>query len=214
MSGIWARRLPTLAAQFGAGLDRLVGNVARMSSPRRANRGPAAAAENRVALLVAAKATFAEHGLDAPLNLIARTAGVGQGSLYRHFPSREAIILAVFEENLGQLESMVANVDSTLDELLAEIVDQIVEVAVLFDLFRLADSSDPRLAGIIGRLYALLDEKLADDSRRGSVRRGVTAEEIFLAVGMLGALLNKTPESERAWVARKCWGLLQRALCD
>ncbi|WP_194827769.1 TetR/AcrR family transcriptional regulator [Nocardia sp. XZ_19_231] len=185
-----------------------------MSSPRRINRGPAAAAENRVALLVAAKATFAEHGLDAPLNLIARTAGVGQGSLYRHFPSREAIILAVFEENLGQLESMVANVDSTLDELLAEIVDQIVEVAVLFDLFRLADSSDPRLVDIIGRLYALFDEKLADDSRRGSVRRGVTAEEIFLAVGMLGALLNKTPESERASVAGKCWGLLLRALCD
>ncbi|MFD6394529.1 TetR/AcrR family transcriptional regulator [Nocardia sp. NPDC055029] len=185
-----------------------------MSSPRRVNRGPAAAAENRAALLAAAKATFAEHGLDAPLNLIARTAGVGQGSLYRHFPSREAIILAVFDENLGQLEAMVAKTDSTLDELLAEMFDQIVEVAVLFDLFRLADSSDPRLADIIGRLYALLDDKLADDSRRGSVRRGVTAEEVFLAVGMLGALLNKTPERERVSVAGKCWGLLHRALCE
>ncbi|MEV0062596.1 helix-turn-helix domain-containing protein [Nocardia sp. NPDC050718] len=185
-----------------------------MSSSRRVNRGPAAAAGNRVALLAAAKATFAEHGLDAPLNLIARTAGVGQGSLYRHFPTREAIILAVFDENLAQLEAMVAKTDSTLDELLAEIFDQIVEVAVLFDLFRLADSSDPRLAEIIARLYALLDEKLADDSRRGSVRRGVTAEDIFLAVGMLGALLNKTPERERASVAGKCWGLLLRALYE
>lgn len=191
-----------------------MGNVSRMSSPRRTNRGPAAAAENRVALLAAAKAAFAEHGLDVPLNLIARTAGVGQGSLYRHFPNREAIILAVFEENLGQLESMVANVESTLDELLAEIFDQIVEVAVLFDLFRLPDSSDPRLVDIIGRLHALLDEKLADDTRRGSVRQGVTAEEIFLAVGMLGALLNKTPERERPSVAAKCRGLLLHALCD
>lgn len=191
-----------------------MGNVVRMTTPRRTNRGPAAAAGNRVALLVAAKAAFAEHGLDVPLNLIARTAGVGQGSLYRHFPSREAIILAVFEENLDQLEAMVANVESTLDELLTEMFDQIVEVAVLFDLFRVADSSDPRLVGIIARLYALLDEKLADDSSRGSVRRGVTAEEIFLAVGMLAALLNKTPEGERASVAGKCRGLLVHALYD
>ncbi|MFE3542992.1 TetR/AcrR family transcriptional regulator [Nocardia sp. NPDC059177] len=185
-----------------------------MSSPRRANRGPAAAAENRVALLAAAKATFVEHGLDAPLNQIARAAGVGQGSLYRHFPTREAIILAVFDENLGQLEAMVAKVDSTLDELLAEMFDQIVDVAVLFELFRFADSSDPRLAEIIGRLYALLDEKLGDDSSRGSIRRGVTAEDIFLSVGMLAGLLNKTPEQERPSVAKKCRALLLRALCD
>ncbi|WP_307817779.1 TetR/AcrR family transcriptional regulator [Nocardia acididurans] len=156
--------------------------------------------------------TFSEHGLDAPLNLIARTAGVGQGSLYRHFPTREAIILAVFDENIVQLEALVADADSTLDELLSKIFDQLTAAAGLFELLQPADSSDPRLTEIIGRLYAILTEKLSDAACRGSIRADATAEDIFLAVGMLGALLNKTPERHRDSVAEKSWKLLLRGL--
>ncbi|WP_405137783.1 TetR/AcrR family transcriptional regulator [Nocardia sp. NBC_01388] len=183
-----------------------------MSSPRRANRGPAAAAENRAALLAAAKAIFSERGLDVPLSLIARTAGVGQGSLYRHFPNREAIILAVFEENIGQLEALVADADSTLDELLSEIVDQMTTASAFFEPLQLVDSADPRLVGVIERMFALLSDKLDDESRRGSIRADATAQEIFLAIGMLGAFLNKTPERDRVAVARDGWALLLRAL--
>ena len=43
---------------------------------------------NRAALLDAARAVFADHGLDAPLDLIAEKAGVGRGTLYRHFADR------------------------------------------------------------------------------------------------------------------------------
>lgn len=57
----------------------------------RANRGPAAAAENRAAIIKAAGEVFAEQGLGAPLNSIAKRAGVGQGSLYRHFPTRASL---------------------------------------------------------------------------------------------------------------------------
>ncbi|WP_405495552.1 TetR/AcrR family transcriptional regulator [Nocardia sp. NBC_00511] len=183
-----------------------------MSTPRRANRGPAAAADNRAALLAAARTTFAEHGLDAPLSLVARTAGVGQGSLYRHFPNREAIIVAVFEENIGQLEDLVANHESTLDELLDQIYTQLTGAVGLFEFLQPADSSDPRLSAVITRMHALLATELADDTHRGSIRADVTAGDIFLAVGMLGALLNKTPEAERARVAQRSWALLLRAL--
>ena len=41
---------------------------------------------------------FAEGGVDAPLSAVAKLAGVGQGSLYRHFPDRGALALAVFGE--------------------------------------------------------------------------------------------------------------------
>lgn len=183
-----------------------------MSAPRRVNRGPAAAAENRAALLAAAKATFAEHGLGAPLNLIARRAGVGQGSLYRHFPTRESIVLAVFDENIDRLELLVADATSTVDELLDAIFDQLVDAAPLFEFLQPADSSDPRLADLIARLYALLGDKLADENRCGRIRPGTTAEEIFLAIGMLGALLNKTPAADRTAVATTSWNLLLRAL--
>jgi len=56
-------------------------------------------------LVTAAAAAFAEHGLDAPLDDIARRAGVGAGTLYRHFANREALMEAVYG---AQVESVCA----------------------------------------------------------------------------------------------------------
>ncbi|MDI3409064.1 TetR/AcrR family transcriptional regulator [Streptomyces cavernicola] len=49
-------------------------------------------------LLAEGRAAFAEHGTDASLEDIARRAGVGIGTLYRHFPNRQALLSAVFED--------------------------------------------------------------------------------------------------------------------
>ena len=73
------------------------------SSPRAGNRGPAAAAGNRRALLRAARDLFAQKGYNVPLSAIARAAGVGQAVLYRHFPRRLDLAFAVFEENFADL---------------------------------------------------------------------------------------------------------------
>ena len=65
-------------------------------------RKPRADAErNRVRLLETAKAAFAEKGSGASLDEIARTAGVGAGTLYRHFPTRDALIEAVYAKALA-----------------------------------------------------------------------------------------------------------------
>lgn len=58
---------------------------------------------NREQLLVAAKAAFAETGADAPLEEVARRAGVGIGTLYRHFPTRDALLVAVYRREVEQL---------------------------------------------------------------------------------------------------------------
>ena len=63
------------------------------------------ARRNRERLLAAATAAFAEHGADAPLEEIARGAGVGIGTLYRHFPTRLALQEAVFR---SQVETVCA----------------------------------------------------------------------------------------------------------
>ena len=73
------------------------------------NRGPAAAVENRAALIQAAREIFAEQGVDAPLSAIAKRAKVGQGSLYRHFPTRGAIAVAAFDANVNEIEALVAS---------------------------------------------------------------------------------------------------------
>ncbi len=61
------------------------------------------ALRNRERLLVAARETFAEEGPDASLNEIARRAGVGPGTLYRHFPTRRALQSAVLADRIDRL---------------------------------------------------------------------------------------------------------------
>ena len=61
------------------------------------------AARNRSALIRAAKTEFADRGLDAPLDDIARRAGLGNATLYRHFPTRCALLAAVFQDALGEI---------------------------------------------------------------------------------------------------------------
>jgi AcrR family transcriptional regulator len=71
---------------------------------QRGSRKPRADAQrNRDGLLAAAKAAFAEVGPEASLEEIARRADVGIGTLYRHFPTRDAIVEAVYRREVQQL---------------------------------------------------------------------------------------------------------------
>ncbi len=69
----------------------------------RARKPRADAQRNRDRLLKAAKAAFADAGADVSLDEIARRAGVGIGTFYRHFPSRNAIVEAVYQREVQQL---------------------------------------------------------------------------------------------------------------
>ena len=78
-----------------------------------AERRPRAdAVRNRARLLEVATAVFEEQGPDASLEEIARTAGVGIGTLYRHFPTRESLLEAVFAE---RIETVTALGDELLE---------------------------------------------------------------------------------------------------
>ncbi|WP_182880933.1 MULTISPECIES: TetR/AcrR family transcriptional regulator [unclassified Microbispora] len=66
------------------------------------------AARNRDKLLVAATQVLAERGLDAPLEHIARRAGVSIGTLYNHFPTREALLGAILPQRMAALDEIAA----------------------------------------------------------------------------------------------------------
>ncbi|WP_189855187.1 TetR/AcrR family transcriptional regulator [Streptomyces poonensis] len=80
---------------------------AAQAGPRAGGQPPrqqrADARRNRERLLVAARAAFAAHGTDASLEDVAKRAGVGIGTLYRHFPNRHALLSAVFADAAEQL---------------------------------------------------------------------------------------------------------------
>jgi AcrR family transcriptional regulator len=83
--------------------------------PKRAD-----AQRNCERVLEAARAVFAESGPEASLEEIARRAGVGIGTLYRHFPTRRALVEAVFHENLDtlrvQAEELLDRLERHLDD--------------------------------------------------------------------------------------------------
>lgn len=66
--------------------------------PRRAD-----AQRNRELLLAAAREVFSQHGTDAPLDEVARRAGIGNATLYRHFPDRRELLIAVYADELTAL---------------------------------------------------------------------------------------------------------------
>ncbi|MBQ0827109.1 TetR/AcrR family transcriptional regulator [Streptomyces tagetis] len=65
------------------------------------------ARENRERVLKAARAAFAEQGLDVPLTAVARRAGVGVATLYRRFPTREALVTAAFADQLAECAAVL-----------------------------------------------------------------------------------------------------------
>ena len=85
--------------------------VDEKAAPARKPR--ADAQRNHVLLLETAKAAFAERGPGASLDEIARTAGVGAGTLYRHFPTRDALIEAVYRNETEQLVAAAARLAET-----------------------------------------------------------------------------------------------------
>src|ERR1700759_5830404 len=63
------------------------------------------AQRNHDAVLAAARAVFARAGSDAPMEDVARAAGVGKGTLYRRFPTREHLFAAILQERVDELDA-------------------------------------------------------------------------------------------------------------
>lgn len=95
----YIRRLPPFIKA-----PRVTKKPAKKLAGKKAARAPRADAQrNRDRLLATAKTAFADKGADASLEEIARDAGVGIGTLYRHFPTRDALIEALYSAEVEQL---------------------------------------------------------------------------------------------------------------
>jgi AcrR family transcriptional regulator len=153
--------------------------------------GRADARRNRTKVLAAASQAFDEHGLDVSLGAIARQAGVGAGTVYRHFPSKEILLEAVL---VRQVETLVdaahrwaarADPGTALFGFLAEVVDRSYGRKHACELLT-AQTSWPRpsLAASARRFRQALDGLLRAAQQAGGVRTDVTADDVAaLTVG-------------------------------
>jgi len=149
------------------------------------------AQRNRDVLLATARALFARLGTDIPLEAVAQEAGVGRGTLYRHFPSREHMLAAIMRDNATVLEEMAR-----------ELIEALKLSDGLPDWLRLYDRFATDFPGMSAHIGGLADDEspLADacapmkDSfarlwdraqREGRARPDVTAIEALALISSL-----------------------------
>ncbi|MEU9335518.1 helix-turn-helix domain-containing protein [Streptomyces sp. NPDC048290] len=176
-------------------------------APRRANQGPRAAAGNRAALIAAARESYAEQGLDVALSGIARRAGVGQGVLYRHFPDREALMTAVLEENVRDIEAAAAAEGAEFEQILGVVTWHITRSAAFTGVLRVewADGRGAARAyveGLGGRIGRALEGHLPPGHRLGR------AQDLVLAVAMVSGAVTGATREVRERRALAAWRLL------
>jgi AcrR family transcriptional regulator len=160
------------------------------SEPRQRRR--ADARRNVDALIEAAGAVFADAGVDAPAKQITDLAGVGVGTLYRHFPQRADLVKAVVESGIDA----VADAGPTLsaehepaEALIRWIHGFTALLATKRGLASALHSGDPAFAGLPGyfhqRLAPTLAVLLAAAVADGTIRDDLSAEDLLPAITQL-----------------------------
>lgn len=161
------------------------------------------ASRNRERIVLAARDVFVEHGADAPLDEIAKRAGVGNATLYRNFPDRVALIraVAVLVKNrvLTLAETATAEADapgggSPFDALQrfahASVGEKIGGLCTLFSSH--VDPHDPELTEIRQRLQSAVGGLMERARTTGELRPDVDHGDLFIAMSQLTRPLPNT----------------------
>lgn len=167
--------------------------------PETARKPRADAVRNRERVLDAAKIVFNAGGPEASLEAVARRAGVGIGTLYRHFPTREALFEAVYRrevQQLGELSGQLENDPSPVDALRRWLRSNVELVAtkkgMLTALALVAYNSSDLYADSFSRLTKAAGILLKRAVEAGEVRSDVSPEDLLRAlIGM--CYMHDTP---------------------
>jgi AcrR family transcriptional regulator len=161
-------------------------------SSKTKRRPRADAVRNRERVLEAAKAVFSAGGPDASLEAVARRAGVGIGTLYRHFPTREALFEAVYRrevEHLAdlaeQLKAEVAPAEALRRWLRSNVEFVATKKGMSAALALAAHSSSELYAYTFDRLTKAVGALLDRAAAAGEIRADISPEDLLRAfVGM------------------------------
>lgn len=145
----------------------------------------------------------------APLSAVARRAQVGQGSLYRHFPDRIALAVAVFDDNITALETLAERADATLVDLFDSVAQQVIASTALIDM--IISERDERAEHLATRMTAVAAALLARDQDQGRIAATVEPADVMLAIGMLASLRSRTPVDERMESATRARAIFRAA---
>ena len=174
------------------------------------------ARRNEKALLDAAAAVFVASGVEAPVRAIAAKAGVGMGTIYRHFPTRADLIIAVYRHQVEAcaeagpaLLAASGSPHAALAQWINLFVDFLVTKHGLASVLQSDKASfDALHAYFLDRLVPVCGQLLDAAADAGEIRSDVKAYELMRGVGSLCAAAGSDPRYD----ARRLVGLLIEGL--
>lgn len=147
------------------------------------------ALRNRERILEVAKAAFTRRGANASLEEIAKQAGVGTGTLYRHFPTRDELIEGVYRNEVEKLAAAAARFAETMSPLEALrawmllLVDYIAAKHIIAPALNSVAGGPSRLyEGSRSLVQGAIEELVKRAKKSGDVRRDVDASDLLRAV--------------------------------
>jgi AcrR family transcriptional regulator len=150
------------------------------------------ARRNQQALLDAAAVVFVRAGVDAPVREIAAEAGVGMGTIYRHFPTRSDLVVAVFRHQLDALAAATTttapgeNPYQALRSWVARFADFLVTKHGLAEALQSDQAGFESLhAEFVDRLVPVLGQLLKASAAAGHTRADIRPYDLMLGVGNL-----------------------------
>ncbi len=154
---------------------------------------------NRVAVLRAATELYVERGIDVPFEDIAQHAGVGRATLYRHFPTRDTLLLGMLEQLVDELEDIAARIPdapTSFDRLFRAAVRLGSDNLPLVEL--LPPELPPGVERLRVRIHAVYRGPLARAQAAGSVRADLTPQDVRMLATMLSSVIRpRTTEADR-----------------
>ncbi|MER6810704.1 helix-turn-helix domain-containing protein [Spirillospora sp. NPDC000708] len=160
------------------------------------------AQRNRALILTTAKRVFAERGPSAPLDDIARHAGVGNATLYRHFPTRRDLLIAVYADEVTDLTAKGRDLlrhDPPADALFTWLKAFIAHVADKGDLARAIpeDGRSPLFDEWHAAMHATVAPLLARAQEAGTVRPDLNGPDLLALAGGIAAAGSGPAQADR-----------------
>jgi len=157
------------------------------------------AQRNLERILEAARAIFAEHGLEASVADVAARAGVGTATIFRRFATKDELLAAVLESELDGL-LVRAEQAASLSELMTAMIERFISARCLCEAIGSELFEQPDVAALKARIGAMLTELLHREQEAGTIRADVTLEDVEFLLHALGhAGLSTEKTTPGAW---------------
>lgn len=159
---------------------------------------------NREALLAAAREVFAIHGIDGPLDVVAKRAGLGNATLYRHFPTRQDLVVEVLCFNLQRSSAALSRAlqqptgwEGLVDYLSWLFAEQLDNAAYMSALRAVPSGQHADVDAIRDQTVADLNQLIERAKTEGAMRSDRWIEDVFLVLTLNETLANAGHRDQR-----------------